>query len=402
MDSLQKLKRLYFRVGLHTAPPGTLLGRANQFAFAVTFAGRMRALRRRLIAEQRGEFFSVAGTHVRYDIVGARAARRVDGLALVFFMGLGDYLMATPLLAALREAWPELPLQAYASTSLDQVNSPLVAAQLEANACIAGTFCYKGRHVTDRGRVASFWKNYDYGAALPDVPEHFLVLPVLYDLDPLVPHRVTSLFDTFGLPPPWPVPVPLLPRQPLSDRAQAVLDQIRAGARAFQASGIVCCHFDVRSSGYVYPNAAGMVRGLLEQGRLVISFSRLELEAAGYLGIDIRQISVGDSIELLRALATEPLPLHIISVNSVFWAISAGLGIRNLGLHTIYDESIHQYLYSNIFVVSQHLYQRVPATRLFLAPPGRYRETPNPAGGSLTSYDPAFVLDCFRGFLEAP
>ena len=402
MDSLQKLKRLYFRVGLHTAPPGTLLDRANRLAFAVALSGRMRALRRRLIVEQQGEFFSAAGTHVHYNIERARAARRVDGLALVFFMGLGDYLMATPLLPALRATYPELPLYAYASTSLDQVNSPLVAAQLEANACIAGTFCYKGRHVTDRGRVASFWKNYDYGAALPDVPEHFLVLPVLYDLDPLVPHRVTSLFDTFGLPPPWPVPVPLLPRQPLSDRAQAVLDQIRAGARAFQASGIVCCHFDVRSSGYVYPNAAGMVRGLLEQGRLVISFSRLELEAAGYLGIDIRQISVGDSIELLRALATEPLPLHIISVNSVFWAISAGLGIRNLGLHTIYDESIHQYLYSNIFVVSQHLYQRVPATRLFLAPPGRYRETPNPAGGSLTSYDPAFVLDCFRGFLEAP
>jgi hypothetical protein len=76
-----------------------------------------------------------------------------------------------------------------------------------------------------------------------------------------------------------------------------------------------------------------MVRGLLDQGRFVISFSRLELEAAGYLGIDIRETSVGDSIELLRALATEPLPLHIVSVNSVFWAISAGLGIRNLGAH---------------------------------------------------------------------
>jgi len=402
MDILQPLKRLYFRVGIHMAPPGTLLGRANNLAFAAAFAGRMRALRRRLAAEQRGEFFSIASTHVRYDIARARAARRVDGLALVFFMGLGDYLMATPLLEALRTAWPELPIHAYASTSLDQVNSPLVAAQLEANPCVARTVRYPGRHMTDRGRVASFWKNYDYSAALADVPEHFLVLPVLYDLDPSVPHRVTSLFDTFGLPPPWPVPVPRLPRQALSDRAQAVLDQIRAAARAFQARGIVCCHFDVRSSGYVYPNAAEMVRGLLEQGRFVISFSRLELAAAGYLGIDIREISVGDSIEILRALATEPLPLHIISVNSVFWAISAGLGIRNLGLHTIYDESIHQYVYSNIFVVSPHLYQRIPATRLFLAPPGSYRQTPNPAGGSLTSYDPAFVLDCFGRFLAAP
>jgi hypothetical protein len=157
--------------------------------------------------------------------------------------------MATPLLGALRKAFPELPVHAYASTSLGQVNSPLVAAQLAANPCVAKTFRYPGRHATDRGSVAAFWKNYDNSAALPDVPEHFLVLPVLYDLDPIVPHRVTSLFDTFGLPPPWPVPVPPLPRQNLSDRAEAVLDRIHAGAHAFQASGIVCCHFDARSSG---------------------------------------------------------------------------------------------------------------------------------------------------------
>jgi len=396
------VKRLYFRLGVHGAPPGTLLDWVNRRAFNVAFARRMRALRRQLIARQRGEFFSTAGTHVRYDIAQARAARRVDGLALVFFMGLGDYLMATPLLQALRAAYPELPLYAYASASLDQVNSPLVAAQLDANPCVARTFRYQGRHVTDRGRVASFWKNYDYSDALKDVPEDFLVLPVLYDMDPIVPHRVTSLFETFGLPPPWPVPVPLLPRQPLSARAQAVLDGIRAGARAAQASGIVCCQFDVRSSGYVYPHAVDLVRGLLDQGRFVISFTRLELDAPGYLGIDVREISVGDSIEILRALAAEPPVLHCISVNSVLWAISAGLGIRNLGLHTFHDEAMHQYVYANTFVISQHPYRSVPATRLFLAPAGVYRETANPAGGSLTSYDPAFVLDCFHVLLGTP
>ena len=397
----QSLKRLYFRIGVHTAPPGTLLDQANKLAFAVAFAGRMRALRHRLIADQRGEFFSISGTHVRYDIARARAARQVDGLALVFFMGLGDYLMATPLLEALHAAYPELPLYAYASTAQDQVNSPLIAAQLAANPSVTKTFRYQGRHVTDQGRIASFWKNYDHSDALKDVPEHFLVLPVLYDLDPIWPHRVTSVFDTFGLPPPWPVPVPLLYRQTLSDRGRVLLDGIRAAAHAFQARGIVCCHFDVRSSGYVYPNAAEMVRLLLDEGRFVISFSRLKLEAEGYLGIDISEISVADSIEILRALAAEPLPLHGISVNSVMWAITAGLGIRNLGLHTINDESLHQYVYANTFVVSQHVYRTVPATRLFVAPPGSYRETPNPAGGSLTSYDPVYVLDCFRGLLVA-
>jgi hypothetical protein len=402
VNILQPLKRLYFRSGVQAALPGTLLHAANQRAMSLAFAGRMGALRRRLITEQRGVFFDIAGTQLRYDIARACAARPVDGLALVFFMGLGDYLMATPLLAALRAAYPALPIYAYASTSLDQVNSPLLAGLLAANPCIDKTFCYPGRHVTDRGRVASYWKNYDYSAALQDVPETFLVLPVLYDFDPAVPHRVTTLFETFGLPPPWPVPVPLLPRQDLSARARVLLDRIRAGAQDVGANGIVCCHFDVRSSGHVDPHASEIVRGLLDRRRFVISFSRLELGAAGYLGIDVREISVADSIEILRALAEEAMPLHCLSVNSVMWAISAGLGIRNLGLHTIRDDSIHQYLYSNTFVVSQHAYPRVPATRLFLAPAGRYRETPNPAGGTLTSYEPGFVLGCFQGFLAAP
>ncbi len=229
---------------------------------------------------------------------------------------------------------------------------------------------------------------------------------MLYDLDPAVPHRVTSLFETFGLPPPWPVPVPVpvLPRQELSAPAQVMLDQIQARARACQARGIVCCQFDVRSSGYAYPNAAEMVRGLLEQRRFVISFSRLEMAAEGYFGIDTRDISVGDSIEILRALAMAPMQVHIVSVNSVMWAISAGLGIRNLGLHTIHDESIHQYLYSNTFVVSQHVYPPRPGNA---AVPGAAGQLPgntaNPAAGSLsTSYHPTFVLDCFRGFLAAP
>jgi hypothetical protein len=188
----------------------------------------------------------------------------------------------------------------------------------------------------------------------------------------------------------------------LSARAQAMLDGIPAGARAAQASGIVCCQFDVRSSGYVYPHAVDLVRGLLDQGRFVISFTRLELDAPGYLGIDIREISVGDSIEILRALAAEPPALHRISVNTVLWAISAGLGIRNLGLRTFHDEAMHQYLYANTFVISQHPHRSVPATRLFLAPADVYRETANPAGGSLTSYDPAFVLECFHLLLGAP
>ncbi len=174
MDILQPLKRLYFRIGVHTAPPGTLLNAANKRAFSLAFSSRMRALRWRLIAEQRGEFFSIAGTHVRYDIARARTTRPVDGLALVFFMGLGDYLMAMPLLQALRAAYPELPLHAYASTTLDQVNSPLLAAQARGRSVHCQDVPLSGP-AGDRSRTCGrmLEELHDYSEALQDDAREF-------------------------------------------------------------------------------------------------------------------------------------------------------------------------------------------------------------------------------------
>jgi len=52
------------------------------------------------------------------------------------------------------------------------------------------------------------WIDYDFRDCLKDVPKNFVILPVIYDVDPLVFHRVTSVMETFNLPVRWPCPRP--------------------------------------------------------------------------------------------------------------------------------------------------------------------------------------------------
>jgi hypothetical protein len=139
----------YLRIGMHAAPPGTLLYHAHRSVLSLASIGRSNkptpgVLRR-----------SPHGGTRYYDIGLARRTRQVDGLALVFFMGLGDYLMTTPMIEALRLAHPDLPIHAYASSNNDWVNSSLVIHLLRANPTFEQVATY-------RGYPGMSWTNYDF------------------------------------------------------------------------------------------------------------------------------------------------------------------------------------------------------------------------------------------------
>ncbi len=349
-----------------------------------------------------------------YDIERARQVRRVGGLALVFFMGLGDYLMATPVIEALHLTYPDLPIYAYASSTTDDVNSPLLVHLLRHNPNISATFVY-------RGRITTNWKNYDFRDALKDIPADFLILPVIYDVDPDVWHRVTSVTETFGLPVTLPVSPPVVPPTPLRKAGQAVLDQIRArlneriragtdaptdsadGSPNLALAGIVVCHFKARSSGYEYPYADQIVQGLIDRGYFVIAFSEANVQHPSLLTVDVSQIAPADTIAILRDLKASGQPLFMVSVNSVMWPISAAIGIPNLGIHVFFDVTIHQYLYSNIFVVTHHAYPKVSPCRLFLVTSAQDQVERRTAKGLVfTDYSPGFVLNAFTRMTELP
>lgn len=377
------LSRIYRKTGIHGAPPGTMLHGVNAFVHSIVHR------RARGYAHAGGVRRGAFGGIGYYDIARLRRVRPVNGLALIFFMGAGDYLMATPMIKALHQAHPDLPIWAYVSSNVDPVNSPLVFQLLKANPLIHRVARY-------RGRPRQIWTEYDFTDALKDIPNDFVILPVIYQTNPAVRHRGTSFLETFGLRVELPLPTPIAYKTDLSPRAAEMLCSIQGCLARDPPRGIVCTHFGARSSGYNYPHAARLGRLLLERGYHVVNFSPTGMQDANLTEIDVVKITPTDSIEILRSLKTCFPRLSMITVNSIMWPVSAALDISNLGLHTFWDDAIHQYIYPNIYVVTQHNYSTVSPTRLFLAPHTSYENRKSLDGMILfTDYKPEYVADCF-------
>jgi hypothetical protein len=382
------LVRQYLHSGILAAPPGTALHRLH--------AGLYRVIRRRPLpvvtepAPRRGTYGAVP----YYDIRRQRQLRQIDGLALVFFMGAGDYLMATPLIRALHLAHPDLPIHAFASGSTDTVSSALVHDLLKVNPLV-------DRVVRYDGRPRDVWINYDFAEALEKVPPNFLVLPVIYDVDPQALHRTTSLLETFGLPVTFPLPAPIAYPAPLSAGGKMVLDQITARITRLQTEGVVFLQLDTRSSDYAYPFTETLARDLAGRGYLVVSFSRTGLTLPAVLDVDITAITPLDTIELLRSLRRRTSEIFVISVNSLLWPISAALHIPNLGLHVFRDDAMHQYHYPNIYVVTEYFYPRLSPFHQFQTVAAECEHWMSAAGQILfTDYRPNHVVRCFAEMRE--
>lgn len=382
------LARAYRKTGIHGAPPGTYLHGVNSFVQS-TVRRRSRSYAT-LEALARADF----GGMRYYDVARLRRIQTVNGIALIFFLGVGDYLMATPMIEALHAAHPDLPIWAFVSSNLDAVNSPLVSQLLKINPLIQKVATYQGR-------PRHAWTEYDFRDALHAIPSDFAILPVVYDTDVGVLHRGTSMLETFGLPVELPVSLPIAYPAEMSATASSIAAAIKARLIDSPPRALVCTHFGARSSGYEYPYVARLVSLLLRKGFQVVSFTRTGLQNGALTEIDVSTITVPDSIEILRQLkACSPQTL-MLSVNSLMWPVSAALDIPNLGLHAFKDYSVHQYLYPNTFIVTPQLYDKISPSRLFLAPEKTYEERTVPnAPTTFTDYKPEFVADSLCSLLK--
>jgi len=324
--------------------------------------------------------------HVYYNLDNALAANpQVKGFAFVFFMGIGDYLYATPVLEALKKKYPSIPFYGYVGKQFDRNNSPLVGKLLAENPHFEKVFYFDGM------RHPLIWKNYDYATVLKDVPEGFLVIPVYYEYGTHIRHRVTSLFDTFGLSVPSNIPVPQMyfPKE-FSVSAATYLEQARKGACG--KKGIVFLQLDSRGSNYVYPFIKDLARGLIREGYFVMSVTKGgPLDDKNYVEIDIKKLSINQTWQLLFTLKKE-FSLYVIAVNSVFWAASAGLGLPNLGLQHWIDKKVHNLWYPNIQVVTNYIYPLLPREKQIQAPPQSYTRH----NKKIINYKPSWILSWFQ------
>lgn len=387
---LTSLSRIYRKTGIHGAPPGTWLHGIHMRVHAAVHRKARRFATVGYVAR------APYGGIPYYDIKRVRQLRPVNGIALIFFIGLGDYLMATPMIEALHEAHPDLPIWAYVSSNSDSVNSPLVLHLLRINPHIQQVETY-------RGRPRGVWTAYDVSGAVKEIPADFIILPVIYEAGAEVLHRGTSLQETFGLPVTLPVKTPIAYPAPLSEAGQSVLTAILLQHEQAPERGVVCMHFGARSSGYEYPHVARLCWLLVQRGLQIVSFTPTGFKHDSLTEVDITRLSVTDSIELLRELKARVPGLTMVSVNSVMWPVSAALGIPNLGLHVFHDMSIHQYLYPNIYVMTQHIYPTVSPCRLFQAPHNAFEERQASETGTVfADYSPEFVAESLEAMLRLP
>ena len=323
---------------------------------------------------------------VYYRLDNALAVHpHVKGFAFVFFMGIGDYLYTTPVLAALKKKYPTLPFYGYVGSKFDRNNSPLVGKLLAENPYFEKVFYFDGvRHPL-------IWKNYDYADAFKDIPEGFLVIPVYYEYGTQIRHRVASLFDTFDLPVPADIPAPQMyfPAQ-FPAPAAGYLAQARQGAPG--KKGIVFLQLDSRGSNYVYPHIQALAQGLIDQGYFVMSVTKGgPVDNKNYVEIDIKKLSINQTWQLLATLKQE-FALYVIAVNSVFWAASAGLGLPNLGLQHWIDKKVHNLWYPNIEVVTNHIYPLLPREKQIFAPAQSYTRH----NKKIIDYKPDWILRWFE------
>ncbi len=323
---------------------------------------------------------------VYYRLDNALAVHpHVKGFAFVFFMGIGDYLYTTPVLAALKKKYPTLPFYGYVGSKFDRNNSPLVGKLLAENPYFEKVFYFDGvRHPL-------IWKNYDYTDAFKDIPEGFLVIPVYYEYGTQIRHRVVSLFDTFDLPVPADIPAPQMyfPAQ-FPVPAEDYLAQARQGAPG--KKGIVFLQLDSRGSNYVYPHIQALAQGLIDQGYFVMSVTKGgPVDNKNYVEIDIKKLSINQTWQLLATLKQE-FALYVIAVNSVFWAASAGLGLPNLGLQHWIDKKVHNLWYPNIEVVTNHIYPLLPREKQIFAPAQSYTRH----NKKIIDYKPDWILRWFE------
>jgi hypothetical protein len=329
--------------------------------------------------------FTFEDEHVRFNIEAAKGRGRVKDLALIFFMGLGDYFFTTPLINALKVSHPELTITAYVSRNGGSVNSPMLADVIHNDPNINAVRMYDGKQ-TRR------YKNYDYRDALAQIPEGHLAVPVLYEHLPSTVHRVVSLYETFGLEVPHTIPSPIihLPALP-PPHVSALFKKIKAECSANELQGVVFLQVDARSSNYSYPHTPLLAQGLHDRGFYVLSASKIDTPPPHSHVIDFKEFAIMDSVYLLKLLRDAFPRMYVLSVASVFWSVSAGLNIPNLGMQHFPDDAMHAYWYKNIAVVTNRDYPRLPLSAKHLAGPQDY-ET-NSSG--LAVFKPDFVLKCF-------
>lgn len=287
--------------------------------------------------------------HVIFDIDKAINLLGVNKIAIVFFCGLGDFLMGTPVLKKLVEKYNHIKWIAYVSKDQDGNNSKYL------DVLVRGTGLFNDIRYFHGLPSGINWRSYDYSEIFHSIDSSTLLLPFIYEYDINIRSRFESLCITYSLPVPTDTHLHL-PWLPSNKRCKIVDDFVQKICNVSNFARnekIVFVHFDTRSSSYKYAHSATLINKLLAQKVIVVSATPLGIEHDLYFEINLNNFSILDSIAVIEFLAARfSESFSAIVVPSVFWVVLAMFKINTLALMHRHDFAVHNYWYSNIHLIS--------------------------------------------------
>lgn len=315
---------------------------------------------------------------------------KIKKIALVFFMGIGDYFYATNFIKLLKEKYPSISFDAYVSKNMDRNNSPLVYYCLQNNPNIDNVYYYDGK-MNEKN-----WKKYDYTDVLKKVyKKTTLVLPVIYEYSDQVKSRTDTLCKTFCLPVPEIVEPPIIyPNKQTSLKALELISNVK---RCYRESNrpIVYMQLASRSLNHTYPQIDKLIEKFISNNYIVVTAEKHKVSSPYVFSINTNEMNINDSIEFLRIIKEYNIPVYCCGIISCFASVSSGLNIPNLIIQSALDKQIESVYYPNNFIISHQRYSCLPASRVFVAPRNVYQETKNTSGLRLYVYDVNYIYSCF-------
>ena len=287
----------------------------------------------------------------------------VKKIGFVFFMGIGDYMYATPLFRQLKETYPKIEFNAYVSSKSDRNNSRPVFDLLKTNPIFSRVTYYKGK-------PAKYWMNYDFSDALKYKEHDEVLLPVIYEHNENVQSRYSALCNTFMLTELNCPSYPIIYSQDMNEYCTEIFNRV---VTSF-AKKIVWLQLEARSSNYRYPYSNGLLSKLLENNFIVITPDPVVgLSNNNLIVLDRDKTKINDSINLANHLANvHTKDLFFLGVISCFASISSGLRKPNLILQHFYDPCIKSVYFSNLFICTPIEYKNLPRDRQFVFDRGTY------------------------------
>ncbi|MDD3586473.1 MAG: hypothetical protein PHQ75_04770 [Thermoguttaceae bacterium] len=329
------------------------------------------------------------GTCIQMDIDRALALMpNIDRIAIVFFMGIGDYFFSTRFIDKLKKRYPNIPFTAYVSKNSDINNSPLVAECCRTNPCFDEVKLYDG-HANKYN-----WKNYDYSDVVREEPKTTLILPMIYEHDDTILSRDDTLCDTFHLPLEKLAKKPYLYDWKMNQTVVDTANEIEEIVRKEGLKGVVWMTMNARSASFAYKYSAELIRKVTEEGYYVVCVDPVETVDPHCMIINCEKFRITDSIALLRLLK-QKMQTYCFTMASCFCSISSALDIPNLCVQFFYDTSLATVYFPNIFIVTHRKYICVPREKQFLSSENDYD-----IDGFKAQYHSDYLIECFNYMLK--